>query len=314
MTTAIALDSSDIGAIQRLYNQPCDHWTRLADLPFDSYLAETDFSVQNRDFVLLEASRGNNALWEFTPETNNWRQRAPYPTYNQGLFSGDKLSFVIGNNAFAGDAYEAFTNYNSGQFWRYEPATALISDQWVHVANLPRKGQSAGRSFTLNNQGYLATMQDDSNSVASNLIVVWHYDPAKNSWDQSPIFQHYTNNFFELGSSKCFVLNQQAYLVNADRRDVSWRFDPTQSSPWNSIATLDASIQSSISFAVRGYGYYIFTTYDTPSFGNVWKYSPSNGWKRVKDFPGTGNLVFGFVVNNRAYIGTDIGQFWTYNP
>ncbi|MBD2751852.1 matrixin family metalloprotease [Spirosoma validum] len=312
-TTAITLDSTDVRAVQQLYDQPCDQWTRLPDLPFDGRDVETSVATSSRGFVLMNAGNGKNAFWEFIPASNSWRARTPYPVTqaDQYGFSPGRLAFVIDSLVFVGNGYnDEWKEEKSGAFWQYKPSIGQSVDQWIAIANQPQLGYSTGRSFSVNGKGYLVSMNLNSSGVER--IAVCEYNPIQNAWSKPSVLGRKSDGFYSLRETFPFVLNQQAYLISPNATIKSWLFDPNQLNPWTEIATFNGTSTTKTGFAVRDAGYGISGEPNLPK--GVWQYKPERGWKKMQNFLGEGKLAFSFVVNNRAYVGTSTGQFWTYRP
>jgi len=246
LNTITQPDSMDVKSIQQLYNQPCDRWTRLADLPFSSGQIETSVATTSRGYALLKS---NNALWEFNPTTKAWNSRLAYPTSQyHGIYGMNWLAFAIDSTFFIGESYTyTWQAGQKGAFWRYVPPEN--GERWVKIDSLPQLGWGAGYSFTIDKTGYVFT----SNSVAGNSsISVCKYDPVLNKWTKPSIYNEPT--LFAINDMIPFVLETNAYLVKPAGYYKSWRFTPTQSPILTEIPSFDGSSPAA-AFSVRNAGY-----------------------------------------------------------
>jgi hypothetical protein len=297
-------DSSDAKALRQLYNQPCDQWTRLADLPFRSNLVETVAGNSNRGYAFLTQ---NNAVWEFNPATKRWNSRLPYPTVPaNSTFRDNWVAFGIDSTVFLGQGYNtSWKPGKKGTFWRYVPVENPGGERWVRLDSIPQVGWDYGYCFPINKTGYLIAA---NNSSAGWQVSVCIYDPVLDKWGKIVLYQPPIG--FGYGSP--FVLGTNVYFLNPTSSFYrSWRFTPTSTSPF--IQTLSfEGVFSPTSFSIRNAGYVV----GGGTFGpkSVVQYKPEQPWKRMGNMNAQGNIAFSFVVGNRAYLGTDQGQFWEYRP
>lgn len=308
------LDTSDVNSINRVYSEPCDQWTPAGVLPFDGHEVELGTSTTKRGYVLLNVGAGQNGFYEYAPETG-WQSRTPYPNLSKPDTNPPyRLAFAVDTTLFVGDSYSnPWRKETSGLFYQYVPASNTSTDGWQPIANMPQLGYGTGRSFTLNKKGYLilAHLTDQS----AEWIAATTYDAGKNEWQTPDKLRRFsaTGDFghFVLGATLPFVLNEQAYLISPVVSMASWHFTPLQATNWTKFSTFGGIADTKTGFSVRNAGYAVSGTATSKT---VWQYNPAQGWKRIRDCPAKGKLAFSFVLNNRAYLGTDIGEFWVYRP
>ncbi|TAE25568.1 MAG: hypothetical protein EAZ91_18960 [Cytophagales bacterium] len=299
-------DSSDAKAIKQLYNQPCDQWTRLADVPFRPNLVETVVGNSGCGYVFLNQ---NNALWEFNPVTKRWNSRLPYPTVPTISTHPDNwLAFAIDSTVFLGQAYNlSWKAGKKGTFWRYVPVESPGGERWVRLDSIPQIGWGNGYCFIINKTGYLVTT---NNSSVGRQISVCTYDPVLNKWGGIMLYQEPTG--FSISGMSPFALGMNIYFLTSKSSFYkSWRFSTTSTPPFVQTPSFEEVFRPT-SFSIRNAGYVVGGNTFGPK--SVAQYRPEQPWKRMRDLPAQGNTAFSFVVGNRAYLVTDVGQFWEYRP
>lgn len=313
LSTLTQFDTSDINAIRRVYDQPCDAWTKLTALPFDGRFVETSAATTQRGYVVMDGDNNLNALWEFNPESATWQRRTPCPVSQADAygFTPQRLAIAVDSILLVGNSFDRqWTPGRKGVFMRYRAATNATGDDWFRIDSLPQLGYHSGHGFSVGGKGFVVTM--DLTTTRAERISVSQYDPAANRWSKPPAFERRPQGFYELENSLTFVLDQQAFFIVPEPFwGQSWRMAPFQAPLWTEVAPFVANYNTNLGFAVRNAGYGMS---GSPDPKVVWQYKVGRGWKRMKDCPATGRLIFSFVVGNRAYVGTYTGEFWMYRP
>ena len=103
------------------YNQSSDTWTRMADLPAQGRVAGTQFSFNNKGYLLSGQGEDHNNLntgefWEYNPLTDTWASMPPHP----GTARWAPGSFVIGNVVY----------FTSGESGLTTPTLTNEKDMW----------------------------------------------------------------------------------------------------------------------------------------------------------------------------------------
>lgn len=198
------------------YSPVTNSWTAKAAFPGSwtgGIYYSTGFSVLGKGYLCcgkLGASNYSNQLWEYTPTTNTWLQKANYP-YG-GRYGG--VAFVINNIAYFGTGTDenVFTN----DFCKYNPATNM----WTPIASFPGSERFSCSSFVLNGNGYVVLGSDGGYKDE-----LWMYVPGDDYWYQKAAFPGGARR-----SAIAFNINNRAYAgsgkgLSGTRRDF-WEYTP----------------------------------------------------------------------------------------
>jgi N-acetylneuraminic acid mutarotase len=155
------------------YDPATNVWTLKAAYPGNSgagiYYA-SGFAVSGKGYICC-GKRGSswysNELWEYTPSTNSWSMKSPFPG---GVRYGG-VAFSIGSFGYYGTGTDE--NVLTQDFYRYNPAL----NNWTVIAPLPGAGRFACSSFTLASRGYIVFGTDGGYKDE-----LWEYDPLINYW------------------------------------------------------------------------------------------------------------------------------------
>ncbi|MDO1451697.1 kelch repeat-containing protein [Rhodocytophaga aerolata] len=180
----------------------------------------------------------------------------------------------------------------------------LPMDKWTAGTDFPGGIRYMALSFFAANHWYAGFGYRANNEMLKDL---WMYDQESNSWIQ----KNDAPTSFAGGIS--FVLDNKVYIglgENGSGQSPFYEYTPETDS-WkrlenfpgnNGLANVAAT-----TFALKGKGYVVG---GANSFSNkqCWMYSPqSDEWTRLSDFPGTDrHSAAGFVINNKAYVGTGV--------
>lgn len=307
----MAPDSSDVSVVRRLYDRPCDEWVKLDSLPFGTFISSFAFTLKNKGYVINDLDW---STWEYDPDAGSWQERKPFPYLSPEWVRGSFNAFVIGDHAYIGTDH--FTGGASRPFWRYQPATALVPDRWDTIAPLPHRtyGRS-GLGFSLGELGYLYTAVLDPKEPAQAFTRnngLWVYDPKTNSWTLPDRYINPTGSDNDLLYRQAIAVGNRAFILSPGS-DPSFLFDPAKpSAPWSPVASTRGNSYTSQVFAARDSPYMISGWFDPPK--SVRRFEASGVWTTLKDVNANGRLIFSFTINDRAYVGTDQGEFWTYRP
>ncbi|MBK6540208.1 MAG: T9SS type A sorting domain-containing protein [Flavobacteriales bacterium] len=209
-------------------------FNQKADLPEPRYRAFS-FAADGKLFTGCGRDDGNvmnNALWQYDPVTDQWTQKADYPTDP----ARGGIAMVIDGVPYARSGWNGvstFTDWN-----RYDVAT----DSWV-LMNEPTgdPGAYAG-VFTLNGKGYAAC---GSGAVAEH-NELWSYDPLADTWAQNADFPGDPRDFpfADTAGGFAFVGLGDFFLAPPFYSDM-YKYDPVADS-WTSIAPIPVSSTGAI--------------------------------------------------------------------
>lgn len=199
------------------YNPVTNLWAAKAAFPggFGSGVYySTGFAVSGKGYLCggkVGASSYSNELWEYTPASNSWLQKAFYP--NGVRYGG--TAFVIGNIAYFGTGTDenVFTN----DFCKYNPAT----DTWTPLSPFPGSGRFSSCTFTLNGHGFMVFGSDGGYKDE-----LWEYDPIADYWYSKAVCPGGARR-----SSVAFTINYRAFAgtgkgLTGTRKDF-WEYIPS---------------------------------------------------------------------------------------
>jgi len=184
-----------------------------------------------------------------------------------------------------------------------------IVDEWLNKGNIPDYGYSTSAVFNFEYQQFGYTAFNDDNT-----IVMYKYDPSKNSWHNISTFPGYFRY-----KMTAFVIGGYAYIGGYYGREF-WRYD-IENNSWQQIEDFPLDSQAMTSFAANDEGYVICTTQQEDNF---WKYSTEDDvWSKLEDFKpdNTWNAYadISFAHAGKGYVLTKDGstrtdEFWEYEP
>ena len=227
------------------------------------------------------------------------------------------ISFVIGDKAYAGlGAIDAEQRIYSAGFFRYDPS----GDFWEQLADYPGKGRYASTAFSLNGKGYICLGVDTNHMWQSE---VWEFDPVTEAWTKKTNFPG-----GDRYSSSSFVIDNKAYVVGGsynagqDYLNDLWCYNPATDT-WMQKTSLPTAHKSGpVAFSINGKGYVCCGAYSTEEPAkDFYEYNPeTDSWSTLPNLPGLRTGAVGFVIGDKAYVGTgtDLNltykSFWCFNP
>jgi len=152
--------------------------------------------------VVLDPDRNYPVdVWEYDPQDDVWTRKSDFPAIGRE----HAASFSIGDHGFAGMGFSVDESENHTyhiDFWRFDPSDDSGGydtrgnpiGSWTQRAEAPAATRFVG--YTIDNRGFVFS-QDR----------FFIYNPALNSWSQSPAFSA-TPRFNAAG----FALNGRAYV------------------------------------------------------------------------------------------------------
>ena len=215
------------------YDPEQDTWTPKKFFPGNTKAAIAGFTIGGKGYAGMNidnisnkgytgTNRDNNAgspssdFWEYTPETDTWREVADFP----GKPRNSGVMFTVGNKGYFGLGYEGGSSATYLlDMWEYDPA----ANSWQQKKYFPGYKSSAVSGFTFSNQhhGYVSsTMEPDSAQIAA----IWEYTPQKDDWRKVQPFPN-RNNLL----SAAFTIQGRTIVIGGFYQVHSkqvWEFQP----------------------------------------------------------------------------------------
>ena len=204
-------------------------FTQKTDLPEPRYRAFS-FAADGKLFTGCgrdESDVMNNAFWQYDPVTDQWTQKADYPTAP----ARGGIAMVIDGVPYARSGWDGVVSYNDWN--RYDVAT----DSWV-LMNEPTGNMGAYAGvFTLNGKGYAACGSGDP----AEHNELWSYHPIADTWAQKADFPGDPRDFpfADTVGGLAFVGLGDFFLAPPFYTDM-YKYDPVADS-WTAIAPIPVS-------------------------------------------------------------------------
>ena len=172
---------------------------------------------------------------------------------------------------------------------------------WKIKSEVPSSVRGAG--FSVGNKGYVGF-----NNFTANLPLrqaFWEYDGVTDTWkrlNDIPFTETVRVGSFVVGNSIFVGGGSSLQQVNTKEW---WMYSPN-SDQWSRIA--DAPVSGpEVSFSVGEEGYFIKS-------GILYCYNIANNEWTSKPIQNGETFLHAFTVGDQAYLGTQSGEFWNYNP
>ena len=209
------------------------------------------------------------------------------------------VSFVVGDTAYIGTGYDGTTNTRYSDLWSFDTTHSWQPCAPMPVAATARNGATA---FAIGRNGYITTGTDGN----VKFLDTWAYNVDNNTWTQKANFGNggsYPVTVGRYGAS-AFAIGNYGYVTcgyDGDYLKDLWQYDPK-----NDIWLPKQSIGNTN------------TTY--PVSGKVYSQVANkriNAVAFVYTTPATSTtsaLTQGYVVTGLGSGGSNVNDFWAYNP
>ncbi len=232
------------------YDPAEDTWELSDSFPAEyRWVDAVSFVIGEKAYVYGEHGVSTN-LWEYSPKTGNWVQRANSPQHNSSAgFS--RIGFSIGDYGYLYVSNE-YPGGPGSFLFRYDPET----DTWTERAGCPVERLISMVGFSLKGKGYVGSGLKKSSDVNHEF---WKYDPEHDQWSPISDFPGETRTgavAFTIGDYGYVGLGQkpQAITDESGRLSDFWRYD-SETDSWTQIDSCGYGAAGAFSFTINGKGY-----------------------------------------------------------
>lgn len=295
-------------------------WRKVASMPIGRYDA-VGFELNGFGYVGL-GNEGNPTVttvkkfWKYDPAANTWSEVSPLNSYSFGTSRPftDLSTFNINGIAYVGVGF--YDGSDRGLISKYDPAL----NKWTQIKTHPDKVMAA-LGFGIGGKGYIGTGLLSTNQPSQRM---WEYDPVGDTWTAKanmPGPARYEATSFVI-NSRVYITGGQNFTSPFVLKD-TWEFDPA-ADQWTAKAPLPAELSKATAFTLGGKGYVVGgkVTNEARS-AEFLRYDPTlDRWEKLDNFPaGRIERALGFVIGNKAYFGTGLGDsptsttdFYEFDP
>ncbi len=163
------------------FNAGSSSWTKCADLPGESRVGCTGFSIGGKGYICFGVENGfyYTYLYEYDPGENKWTRKADFP----GTGRVNPVVFVIGEKAFVGLGRNENGPLSLNDFWVYDP----VSDRWSRVSDYPGDWNDLAVGYSVGNKGYVGLGRNSITLTYGREF--WEYEPSSDKWTRISDFQ-----------------------------------------------------------------------------------------------------------------------------
>ncbi len=165
------------------YDPATGTWKNLTTVPLGplNRSAGVAFTINGKMYLGLGAQnylstsgvqKDLNDLWEFTPSTGTWTQKASLPDSGRtesSVFVINNKAYVVGGVGFFGTGNNA-----TNQVWEYDAA----ANKWTKKADYPEASIENAAAFAIGGKGYVSVGQVG----IANTVKTYEYNATANSW------------------------------------------------------------------------------------------------------------------------------------
>jgi N-acetylneuraminic acid mutarotase len=251
------------------YDPGTDSWTQKANLPASGRRDAIGFSIGLKGYCgtgidQSEAYLGTvlSDFWEYSPATNSWVAKAPYPgNFGSGVYFA--TAFAVNGKGYVTCGKVGASNY-SQELWMYNPQT----DSWTQKANFPPGVRYGQASFVLNGKAYVGCGTDENWFTHD----FWEYNPTSDFWVQKADFPGSSRGFLS-----AFALGTKGYMgMGTDGGYCAdWFEYDVPSDSWSVKAPYPGGgRRSSPTFVISGAGYAMMGKGTTGKHRDLYEYQP----------------------------------------
>lgn len=280
------------------------------------------FVIDNKAYVTLgRTTNSNDSLkecWQFTPETQSWIQKSPFP----GDARVKAMAVVLKGKALIGLGFRPHRGAYEGGYlndlWLYNPA----DDSWSARKPFPSAAVDACVSFVANNCIYVATGFNGFNFTRE----LWKYDYENDSWIQLNDFP----GTHRAGSVCCATTNHVYYGTGRSSVNFNdwWEYIPT-TDKWSKRKALpDNGRTMAVSLNIDNRVFVATGHYVAGSLtgghlkSDILEYDTNKDeWYIRGNIPTVGREnAISFTLNGTGYIGFGesdnmiFNDLWSFNP
>lgn len=188
----------------------------------------------------------------------------------------------------------------------------LKADHWTRKADFGGTARVGCAHFSIGNKGYIG-LGTDQYPVYHFVNDLWEYDQAANTWTQKADFPgtaRYTPLSFGLATKGYVGVGWNGIQLN----DL-WEYDQATNS-WTQKGNFPGPIrQNSLGIVVNNKAFAGMGNNGSSPYNDWYSYNDTTDtWIPLANFSGTGFAGFGFGINGKIYIGTELSALWEYDP
>jgi len=261
------------------YNVKYDNWEQMNDFGGEAREQAVAFTAGGKAYVGLGEGDGYSGtylkdFWEFTPETDTWKQISDYP--GGGRWAA--VAFVCNDKGYVGLGRQSVydTTNAASNFYSYDPS----SGTWEALTEFPGSSLEHTTGFVIGDVIYIG-----SGSYPTSTAEFWKYNTITDTWTQTADFGGGAR-----ATAVGFSLNNMGYVgTGADdtystgKKDF-WKYNPTTDT-WTqvtdyfggyvySLSGEDGQRTKAVAFTVGGYAYVGTGDGIMHSRGDFWEYNP----------------------------------------
>ena len=254
------------------YDPAIDSWIKKTVFPGRARVKAMAAVVNGKAYVGLGYKphvstyvNGNyKDFWMYDPVSNNWTQKADYPSKATDAC----VSFVLNDCIYVGEGFSDvdFTN----EFWKYN----TTDNSWIQLKNLPGYARAGATLCADSAHIYFGTGYQ-----IGNYNDWWEYFPATDSWKQrksmpdngrvNAVALTIDNRFF-VTTGRHFAGNLTGGRVLSDIME----YDALRNVWYERGSIPDRGRENAISFVINGKGYVGLGENDTNVLNDFWSFEP----------------------------------------
>lgn len=294
--------------------------TWITGQPFTSpRTGAVGFSIRGKGYIATgyEIDSCLNDVWEYDALLKTWSFCSEMQDENGNNIDYGRMGGIAAviNDSIALIGLGKNKQGYLDDLYLFNPATTPPS--WKKLASLPQKISNA-TAFTLNDKVYVVGGETRIGNYSEK---VWEYSLETDQWQQKE------NNFpVAFIDGIAFVVNNIAYVGTGQSGSGEyvkklWIYKP-KSDTWEETLSLNNGQTGAFAFTINNSAYIFGGLTNNGDTDALWVFDGSEitSVNPTDDFKGIPrHNAAGFVIDNRAYIGTGIGynicrDFYIYTP